>query len=186
MLVWIARISDDIIYRYPARRVCQEIIQIMKISVSSDEYNELVEYITCDLEKRNHQFKYFGPEKGEKINEDNSWPDVTLQAVETVIHGDADEAIIMCWTGTGATLVANKLPGIRAALCHDAPTAKGARIWNHANVLALSLRLITPALAEEILSAWFNTPVSKDEWNLKQIARVRKIEETYLLDSNNL
>jgi ribose 5-phosphate isomerase B len=83
----------------------------------------------------------------------------------------------MCWTGTGASLAANKVPGIRAALCQDAETAKGARIWNHANVLALSLRATPIPIAREILDAWFSTPFSTDEWNLKQMERIRHIEQ---------
>ena len=85
----------------------------------------------------------------------------------------------MCWTGTGATLAANKVPGVRAALCHDAETAKGARTWNHANVLGLSLRATPDAVAKEILSAWFETPFSNDEWNLCQMRRIRDAEREY-------
>ena len=85
----------------------------------------------------------------------------------------------MCWTGTGATLAANKVPGVRAALYHDAETAKGARIWNHANVLGLSLRATPEAMAKEILDAWFETPFSDDEWNLCQMRRIREAEQRY-------
>ena len=88
----------------------------------------------------------------------------------------ADEGIVFCWTGTGASIAANKVPGIRAALCHDAETARGARVWNHANVLALSLRATTEAIAKEILDTWFTTPYSEDEWNRQQIERIRQIE----------
>ena len=73
------------------------------------------------------------------------------------------KGIVFCWTGTGASIAANKVRGIRAALCHDAETARGARIWNRANVLALSLRATSEALAKEILEAWFATPYSDDE-----------------------
>jgi len=105
--------------------------------------------------------------------------DVARQAAEAVALGEADEGIVMCWTGTGAALAANKIPGIRAALCHDAETARGARIWNHANVLALSLRATAEAILKEILDAWFSTPYSQDEWNQRQIARIRALEEQY-------
>jgi ribose 5-phosphate isomerase B len=96
--------------------------------------------------------------------------------MEEIKQGRADEGIVLCWTGTGCALVANKVPGIRAALCGDAETAKGARIWNHANVLALSLRLTSDALLKEILKAWFETPYSTDEWNLLQMQRLKEIE----------
>ncbi|GAB4514309.1 MAG: RpiB/LacA/LacB family sugar-phosphate isomerase [Anaerolineae bacterium] len=148
----------------------------MKIAVSTDERTDLVDFILDELRQRGHEPLYFGPEKGQEAD----WPVVTLQAAEAVARGEADEGIVMCWTGTGATLVANKVPGIRAALCHDAETARGARIWNHANVLALSLRATAPAIAKEILDAWFSTPFSEDEWNRTQIERIREIEKKYL------
>lgn len=147
----------------------------MRISVSTDERTHLVDAILEDLRQRGHEVAYFGPEPGEE----SDWPEVTLQAVEQVARREADEAIVMCWTGTGCTISANKVPGIRAALCGDAETAKGARIWNHANVLALSLRATPEAVAKEILDAWFNTPLSTDEWNLRQMERIREIEEKY-------
>jgi ribose 5-phosphate isomerase B len=147
----------------------------MKIALSADERTRLVDFILDDLQTRGHEVTYFGPEPDKSAD----WPDVTLEAVERVTRGQADEAIVMCWTGTGATLAANKVPGIRAALCHDAETAKGARVWNHANVLGLSLRATPEAVAKEILDAWFATPFSSDEWNLKQMQRIKDIEQKY-------
>jgi ribose 5-phosphate isomerase B len=147
----------------------------MKIAVSTDERTHLVDAILSALQERGHEVEYFGPEPGKEAD----WPDVTLQAVERVVDGQVKEAIVMCWTGTGCTLAANKVPGIRAALCHDAETAKGARIWNHANVLGLSLRATPEAVAKEILDAWFDTPYSDDEWNARQMQRIRDIEKKY-------
>ena len=147
----------------------------MKLAVSTDERTHLVDAILEELQKRGHVVEYFGPEPGN----DADWPEVTLQAVEQVTRGEADEAIVMCWTGTGCTLAANKVPGIRAALCHDAETAKGARIWNHANVLGLSLRATPEAVAKEILDAWFKTPYSEDKWNLRQMQKIKEIEKKY-------
>lgn len=148
----------------------------MRITVSSDEHSPLVDFVLEDLAARGHQVQYFGPSSGQEGSEDTDWPVVTLQAVSQVAAGQANEAVVMCWTGTGASLAANKVPGIRAALCHDAETAKGARIWNHANVLALSLRATPIPIAKEILEAWFATPYSDDEWNLRQMARIRELE----------
>ncbi|MGD8278727.1 MAG: RpiB/LacA/LacB family sugar-phosphate isomerase [Gemmatimonadota bacterium] len=146
----------------------------MRIAVSADERTHLVDTLLEELEKRGHEVVYSGPAPGGAAVD---WPDVTLQAVDSVRRGDVDEAIVMCWTGTGSSIVANKVPGIRAALCHDAETARGARIWNHANVLVLSLRATPEAVLSEILDRWFDTPLSDDEWNLRQIERVREIEE---------
>ncbi len=142
----------------------------MRIAVSTDERTHLVDKLLRELEERGHDVQYFGPEEEAGTAD---WPDVTLEAVQSVKRGDADEAIVTCWTGTGCSIAANKIPGIRAALCQDAETAKGARIWNHANVLALSLRATSEPLLTEILDSWFETPFSEDEWNLKQISRIR-------------
>lgn len=150
----------------------------MKIIISSDEHTHLVDAVIENLKKRGYNIEFIGPHIA-GTSQDQDWPEVTLQAVEKVANGTADEAIVMCWTGTGCSLIANKIPGIRAALCHDAETAKGARIRNHANVLALSLRATSEALVNEILDAWFATPYSRDTWNLKQIARIKDIEEKY-------
>ena len=147
----------------------------MKVAVSADERTHLVDTILEELAKRGHVVEYFGPEAGEEAD----WPEVTQAAAERVADGQADEAIVMCWTGTGASIAANKVPGIRAALCQDAETAKGARIWNHANVLGLSLRATPEAVAKEILDAWFDTPFSSDEWNLRQMQRIKDIEQKY-------
>ncbi len=85
------------------------------------------------------------------------WPDVGEKVALEVSNGRANQGILFCWTGTGVSIAANKVPGIRAALCWDAETAKGARLWDDANVLAMSLRSTSPALAREILDAWFSS-----------------------------
>lgn len=145
----------------------------MKISVSSDERTHIVDILLKELERREHKVTYFGPEK----NKSADWPDVTRQAAQCVVDGTVEEGIVLCWTGTGASIAANKVHRIRAALCHDAETAKGARKWNHANVLALSLRTTSEPILKEILDAWFSTPFTDDEWNLKQIEKIRKMEK---------
>lgn len=145
----------------------------MRIAVSTDERTALVDALLAELRRRGHDVLYTGPEPG---GDSVDWPDVTLQAVDRVISGEADEAIVMCWTGTGCSIVANKVPGIRAALCGDAETARGARVWNHANVLALSLRATPAPVLREILDRWFDTPFSDDDWNRRQILRVRDVE----------
>jgi ribose 5-phosphate isomerase B len=148
----------------------------MRVTISSDEHSPLVDAVIEEIEKRGYRVEYFGPRAGEPASEANDWPLVTVEAVARVADGRADQAVVMCWTGTGASLAANKVAGIRAALCHDAETAKGARVWNHANVLALSLRATPVPIAREILGAWFSTPYSDDEWNCRQIGRIRALE----------
>ena len=146
----------------------------MKIVVSSDEYSPLIDALIEEIRHKGHEAHYLGPAKGEKPLD---WPDVTLHAMNEIKECRAQEGIILCWTGTGCALIANKFPGIRAALCADAETAKGARIWNHANVLALSLRLISLPILREILTAWFETPYSTDEWNLLQMQKIQQLEK---------
>jgi ribose 5-phosphate isomerase B len=154
------------------------ILGSMKVVVSSDDYFPIIDLLLEEVGQRGHEVHYWGPRRGEKSID---WPEVTLKAMEEIKQGKAEEGIILCWTGTGCALVANKVSGIRAALCGDSETAKGARIWNHANVLALSLRLTSEALLKEILKAWFETTYSTDEWNLLQMKRLKEIEKSYLL-----
>ena len=126
----------------------------MKIAVVSDEFYPVNEFVVNDLKKRDHEVVAFGALAS---NKDEPWPMVAKDAALSIVKGLCDEGIFFCWTGTGISMAANKIPGIRAALCTDAETAKAARIWNHANVLALSNRLTTNDLAREILDAWFAT-----------------------------
>ncbi len=153
----------------------------MRIAIGSDEANELTTALMVQLEKLGHQVMPFGPLAPN--DPDTDWPLVASRVAEAVARGEANEGIVCCWTGTGASIAANKVPGIRAALVHDAETARGARMWNHANVLALSLRATSIPLAREILDAWFATsPLegeAQSEWNLAQIERIRQLENKY-------
>lgn len=140
----------------------------MRVAVGSDEQTSLTRAVLDDLRKRGYDVALFGPLTGEPL----AWPTVARQVAEAVAGGEADEGILFCWTGTGVCLAANKVPGIRAALCDDAETAHGARLWNDANVLCLSLRRISEAMAGEILDSWFSTsyrPNPEDDACLKQI-----------------
>lgn len=148
----------------------------MRVVVSSDEYSPLVDVVLEEIERHGHEVTYLGPRAGEKAAAVHDWPLVTAQAARQVAAGAAAEAVVLCWTGTGASLAANKVAGVRAALCHDAETARGARIWNHANVLALSQRATAAPIAREILEAWFATPWSDDDWNRTQIGRITALE----------
>ncbi|HEV8190743.1 MAG TPA: RpiB/LacA/LacB family sugar-phosphate isomerase [Ktedonobacterales bacterium] len=146
----------------------------MKIALGSDERTHLTDMLVEDLGERGHSVQRFGPlaEGSDEVD----WPLVSASVAEAVAAGQADEGIVCCWTGTGASIAANKVAGVRAALCHDAETARGARIWNHANVLALSLRATSEAVAKEILDAWFGTPYSEDAWNREQMERISRLE----------
>jgi len=147
----------------------------MKIAIGSDERTHLTDFVIEDLKRRGHDILPIGPLAENDPEAD--WPLTSSKVGEAVVSGQADEGIVCCWTGTGASIAANKVPGIRAALCHDATTAAGARTWNHANVLALSLRATSEGIVKEILEAWFSTPYSSDEWNCRQMERIRDLEE---------
>ena len=106
----------------------------MRIAIASDERTDLTDHIMARLRERGHALSPLGPLAGL----DQQWPEAGRSVGQTVADGAADEGIVLCWTGTGVSMAANKVAGIRAALCADAETARGARLWNRANVLALS------------------------------------------------
>lgn len=147
----------------------------MKLAIGSDERTHLTDVVLEELQKRGHTVELFGPLR----NQNESWTQVAQAVAECVARGQADEGILFCWTGTGVSIAANKVPGIRAALCHDAETAKGARLWNRANVLCLSLRATSEVVAKEILEAWFNTPLGTDPVDVQCVEQVSEIERKY-------
>ncbi|RMG97016.1 MAG: RpiB/LacA/LacB family sugar-phosphate isomerase [Chloroflexi bacterium] len=147
----------------------------MKLAVGSDEKTHLTDVVIAELEKRGHEVTLFGP----LADRQEYWPDVARQVAEQVISGQADEGILFCWTGTGVSIAANKVPGIRAALCDDAETARGARLWNKANILCLSLRRTSEVEAKEILDAWFGTAYQPNEVDDTCLAQVAEIEAIY-------
>jgi ribose 5-phosphate isomerase B len=126
----------------------------MRVAVCSDEPYAVHDLVLQQLTKRGHRALPFGSlVAGEEI----PWAQAAEEAAEAILRGECDEGIFFCWSGTGICIAANKLPGIRAALCADPETARAARIWNHANVLCLSNRLLSNDRAIEILDAWFDT-----------------------------
>lgn len=124
----------------------------MKIALCSDELYPFHESIKAYLLSLGHDVELFGALKS---GQDASWVLSTYEAAQTIVSGKCAEGIFCCWTGTGASIVANKVSQIRAALCCDPETALGARVWNHANVLVLSNRLLKEDNGIEILKAWF-------------------------------
>jgi len=146
----------------------------MKIAVGSDERTNLTGAVVDRLEQMGHQVQLHGVLAGD----DSPWPAVGAAVGEAVLRGEAQEGVLFCWTGTGVAVAANKLPGIRAALCADAETALGARRWNHANVLVMSLRTVSEPVASEILEAWFSNPFG-DEEDARNVALVTALENRY-------
>jgi len=134
----------------------------MRVAFGTDEHTPLTEAIVADLEHRGVDVAV--------LADGDPWPDVGRRVGEAVAAGDADRGIVCCWTGTGVSMAANKVAGVRAALCTDAETAKGARTWNDANVLALGLRLTSPEVAKEMVDAFLST--EPDETEREQIAKL--------------
>ena len=124
----------------------------MRIAVGSDERTELTDAVVADLARRGMELELDG---ALTPGDDPNWPVVASAVASRVASGDVPQGILFCWTGTGVSMAANKAPGARAALCSDASTADGARRWNDANILAMSLRGVSIAVASEILDAWF-------------------------------
>lgn len=127
----------------------------MRIAFGTDEVVPLTDMIKAELAELGHEVVVVG--------EGDAWPDVGRRVGEAVAGGAADRGVVCCWTGTGVSIAANKVAGVRAALCTDAETARGARRWNDANVLAMGLRLTSPELAKEMLVAFLETAPDADE-----------------------
>jgi ribose 5-phosphate isomerase B len=144
----------------------------MRISVAADERTGVAEAVVDELRKRGHELVTHG---ALQPSERDDWAWASEAAARDVAEGRADQAVVACWTGTGASIAANKVRGARAALCADAETARGARRWNDANVLALSLRTTSEALLEEILDGWFAGEPSgeaEDEANVRHLDEI--------------
>jgi ribose 5-phosphate isomerase B len=146
----------------------------MRMAVSADECAGVAEAVAAALRERGHEVValHGALDAGER----DDWAWASEAVARDVAEGRADQGVVCCWTGTGASIAANKVPGVRAALCGDARTAEGARRWNDANVLALSLRATSEAELGEILDAWFAAGPSGDDDDAANIAHLAEIE----------
>ncbi len=149
----------------------------MKIAIGSDMKTHLTDVVIKDLKKRGFDVDLFGA----LVVESAPWSQVAVEVGEKVSLGEYQQAVLFCWTGTGISMAANKVRGIRCALCGDAETARGARLWNDANVLAMSIRTTSEWVATEILEAWFQTSPSEDIEDVACIDYLQEVEEKYLL-----
>lgn len=148
----------------------------MKIAVGTDMKMHVATTVVQELEKRGYTVESFGA----LITGDAPWPKVAIEVAEQVAAGNFDQAILFCWTGTGISLAANKVKGIRAALCHDAETAAGARKWNDANILCMSLRATSEVIAKEMLDAWFSNEPSTDEEDSACLVYLKEAEKKHM------
>jgi ribose 5-phosphate isomerase B len=139
----------------------------MRIAYGADDRNAttaaVVEYLTA----RGHEVV--------EATTDEHWPEIGAAVGRAVATGAADLGVVLCWTGTGTAIAANKVPGVRAALAWDAWIARGARRWNDANVLAMSLKRLAPDVAVEVLAAFLDTE-GPDPDEADNVARLSTLE----------
>jgi ribose 5-phosphate isomerase B len=147
----------------------------MRIAVAADELTGVARALPAELRRRGHEPILHG---AYVESERPEWAWASEAAARDVADGRTEQGVVACWTGTGASIAANKIPGVRAALCADARTAAGARRWNDANVLALSLRLTSQAELEEILDAWFAGSSSTEESDVENVAHLAELERS--------
>ncbi len=143
-----------------------------RIALGSDEVTALTDALVVALREGGHDVELFGPLAGG----DEEWVTASAAVGRAVAEGGADRGVVCCWSGTGASIAANKVPGVRAALCADAETARMARRYNDANVLALSLRLTSPAVGREILEAFLAAPAGDEDFDLRNLAQLAAME----------
>ena len=146
----------------------------MKVAVAADERVGVAGVVIDELRKRGHEPI---PHGALAEDERDDWAWASEAAARDVAEGRAEQAIVCCWTGTGASIAANKVAGVRAALCVDAQTADGARKWNDANALAISLRATSEAELREILDAWFAGEASSDRDDAANVEHLGEIED---------
>ncbi len=147
----------------------------VKIALGSDDSTPLTDFVAEDLARRGHDVVRTGALAS---GDDPRWPAVGARVGAMVASGDCAQGVLFCYTGTGVSMAANKVAGVRAALCHDAQTAAGARRWNDANVLVMSLRSTSPDEAREMLDAWFSAPPGDAE----DVELVRMLDQGTALD----
>jgi len=139
----------------------------MRIVVGADDEGPVADTVIEELRARGHEVT---------VLEREQWPDVARKVAETVASGGADQGMLFCWTGTGTSMAANKVPGVRAALAWDPWIAEGARRWNDANVLVMSLKRTEPETAKRILDAWLAVE-EPDPEEADNIGRLAALDE---------
>lgn len=144
-----------------------------RIALGSDEVTPLTDELVAALREAGHEVELVGPPGGGG----EEWVAASAAVGRAVAEGRVERGVVCCWSGTGASIAANKVPGVRAALCADPETARMARRYNDANVLALSLRLTSPPMGREILEAFLGAPAGDDEFDRRNLAELARMEE---------
>jgi ribose 5-phosphate isomerase B len=144
----------------------------MRIVVGSDERTPLTDTVVAALGEAGHDVALVGPLAGGE----QEWAEVGADVGRRVTDGSADRGVLFCWSGTGVSIAANKVPGVRAALCADAETARLARKYNHANVLVMSLRATSDQVGREILDAFLDEPDGADDFDVRNVQAVDALD----------
>ena len=153
----------------PVARARPAYNRLVRIAVGSDERTAVTDAVVTHLQRAGFDIELYGPLAGKHLD----WVDVGHEVGQQVASGACDRGVLFCWTGTGVSMAANKVPGVRAALCGDAKTAMGARHWNDANVLAMSLRATSEEVAREICDAFLEAePVEDEKATIAKLAAV--------------
>src|ERR671931_1829217 len=139
----------------------------MRIVIGADDEGAAADAAVAEVEARGHEVTVLPREQ---------WPVVAQKVAESVATGEADQGMLFCWTGTGTSMAANKVPGVRAALVWEPWIAEGARKWNDANVLVMSLKRTEPEQAKAILDAWFAVE-EPDPDEAENIARLAELDQ---------
>ena len=142
----------------------------MRIAYAADDENDTTQAVLDFLSGQGHELV--------TVATSDQWPEIGAAVGEAVVDGSADYGVVMCWTGTGTAMAANKVPGVRAALAWDPWIARGARLWNDANVLAMSLKRLAPDVAVEVAQAFLDAPEpdADEADNIAQLAAIEKRE----------
>jgi ribose 5-phosphate isomerase B len=138
----------------------------MRFVVGADDEGPVADAVVDELRSQGHDVT---------VLERAQWPDVAERVARAVAEGEADQGVLFCWTGTGTAMAANKVPGVRAALAWDPWIAEGARKWNNANVLVMSLKRTEPEVAKQIVAAWLSVE-SPDPDEAPNIARLAELD----------
>lgn len=145
----------------------------MRITVGSDTRAPVTDAVIAWLGQHGHDVALVGPLVD---GDDREWAEVGAVTARDVVEGRSDLGVLFCWTGTGVSIAANKVPGARAGLCGDAETARLARKYNHANVLAMSVRSTSPVVAVEIIEAFLGEPWGEDDFDLRNARAVDALD----------
>ena len=138
---------------------------------------ELMQEVKKHLEERGLEYKDFGCNG----QESEDYPVYGKKVAQAIVDGECEKGILICGTGIGISITANKFKGIRAAVCTDCFTAEATRLHNDANILALGGRVVGPGLAIKIVDTFLNTPFSEDERHIRRIGQIE--EDTDITDA---